>query len=488
MTSVLTAYTPLPSALPASQGVDPAHVRRYLEALGRDGCHSLMLLRDGRVLTKAWWRPYREEYPHILFSISKSFVSVAVGMAVADGVLDLDERVADIFADRLPCPPCEHMRRATVRHLLTMTLGHRGKSDLDFLAADDLLDECLRLYLETAPGTDFAYDNRCTYLCCAILQRRIGTTVHEYLEKRLFAKIGIRDSSWELSPQGITAGGWGLRTTTEAIARFGQFLLQGGTWNGERLLSGEYLAEAVANHVDTRQKSIVAAEDCWRGYGYFFWHSSFPGAYRADGALGQSVIVMPEQRMVAAMTAGTANRERLIEATWRELCPGIDRVAADHADAQRELERTVAGLELAPVPGEPTNAAAGKYSGKVYRLADNPLGVDRLSVELGDSDVLTLWLGDSRFRVEAGHGRWLDNDSGLDRDGGSDVSRVLYADVAASSAWEGDELVFCLCHVATPFVDSLRLIFSENGVEGSYACGPEFRARIGSCRLMGFPV
>ena len=477
---------PLSAVLPADMRVNPLHLRRYIEALGANGCHSVMVLRHGVVIAKAWWRPYREEYGHILFSVSKSFVSVAVGMAVDEGLLSLDEKLVDIFADLYPCLPCEHMRKVTVRHLLTMSMGHRGKTDLDFIAADDWLEECLQLYLEKEPGTDFSYDNRCTYICGVILQRRSGMTVYEYLRERLFARIGIHGASWELSPAGYVAGGWGLRATTESMARFGQFLLQKGMWNGEQLLSSGYLAEATANHIDTRGKSILASEQCWHGYGYFFWQSPFPGAFRADGALGQCVIVMPEQDMVIAMTAGTATRNTLLEATWRELCPGVDAVDADHGQEQRKLEQAMENLAIPPASlGTDPARKSGKPFAREFRVADNRLGITHISLEAGEADVLSMRIDGIKFRVKAGHGGWIDNETAFSPEGGSDVRRVFHHRVAASSAWDGDTVLIKLAYVNTPFIDEVRLKFHSSAIEGVYSCRPFFGARGGDCALLG---
>ncbi len=344
-----SSIVPFPAAAPADAGVDPHGVRRYIEALGKQGCHSLVVLRGGKTIVDAWWAPYRPEYRHILYSVTKSVVAVAVGFAVQEGLVGVEERVADIFANRYPCLPCDNMRQVTIRHLLTMTMGHRGKTDNDFFHDDDWLAESLRLYLETKPGADFCYDNRCANLLGAILYEKTGQTLYNYLKPRLFDPLGITSARWESTPFGWNTGGWGLSMTTGDLARFGQFLLNRGSWEGRRLLDPDWIREATGNHVDTRGKSILATEDCWRGYGYLFWQSPFPGAYRGDGALGQTVIVMPEQEMVVAMTAGTNTRGDLLQSTWDILCPAVDRPCADAAAAQERLASFVSTLSR-PLP------------------------------------------------------------------------------------------------------------------------------------------
>jgi hypothetical protein len=379
------------------------------------------------------------------------------------------------------------MRRATVRHLLTMTFGHRGRSDLDFYRSPDWLAESLRLYLETGPGTDFFYDNRCTNLISAILHKRTGVTLREYLRPRLFEPLGISDADWEISPFGWSTGGWGLSLKTGDLALFGQFLLQEGTWNGEQLLNAAWIREAAGNYIDTRHKSVLATEDCWRGYGYFFWHSPFPGAYRGDGALGQTVIVMPGQDMVVAMTAGTNTRGDLLKSTWEILCPGIDAPARDDAGAQERLDARISSLGMPLPEGAATPPpGAAVFSGAAYGLADNPIGVSGISAEFGAVDRLRIRLGDRWLDVGAGHGEWVESHfDGIAAS--SHIEQVVYPDVAAAAAWDGDEYVVKLVYTRTPYSDVLRLRFDENGVEGEYRCYPVFPLRGDRVSLMGRP-
>ncbi|MDR1520064.1 MAG: beta-lactamase family protein [Planctomycetota bacterium] len=481
----------LERASPAEMNVDPGQVLRYIEALDGLHCHSVMVLRKGKVITEGWWKPYRSGYEHILYSVSKSFVSMAIGFAVQERLLSLDERLVDIFGDVFPCEPCGNMVRARIRHLLTMSLGHKGVTDLDFYQSGDWLREALFHYLETEPGTNFFYDNRCTFLSCAILQKRAGMTVHDYLRPRLFEPLGITGTSWETNSAGINAGGWGLRAKTEDLARFGLFLQQRGAWGGKQLLSGKWIDEASARHIDTRGKSVLAAEDCWRGYGYLFWRSSFPGAYRGDGALGQSVIVMPDQEMVVAITAGNGARAGLLERTWDTLCPGIDSCGRGDSGTEAEqalLDAKLASLTIPHPEGKPgLRLSALKYSGQAYRMAPNKLGITKLSVQFGDIDDITLWIGESVLRLRAGHGEWEETDTGLQPGDPSDVVLLFHKNVAGSAAWRGDEYVLKLAYTRTPYVDALRLRFDAAGVTGEYECHPVFPTRAGLVELMGRP-
>ncbi|MEO0531453.1 MAG: serine hydrolase, partial [Planctomycetota bacterium] len=250
----LFAAADLPRAMPESRGVSSAGVLRFVERADAeiDVMNSFMLVRHGHVVAEGWWDPYRPEDRHQLYSLSKSFTSIALGIAIDEGKLTLDDRVVDWFPDRLPAEPSDHLRPIRVRDLLRMTTGH---------VADDLagfrwgpgatVERFLSLPVTLKPGTHFTYNTPATYTASAVLQQATGETTHEYLKPRLLEPLGIIDTWWEATPEGVTMGGSGLSVRTEAIAKFGQLLLQRGEWRGEQLVPAEWIDAATAMQTPT---------------------------------------------------------------------------------------------------------------------------------------------------------------------------------------------------------------------------------------------
>lgn len=301
----MTASNPLPRSTPADQGVSARGIAAFIDALAARSLqvHGCMILRHGYVIAEGWWQPYAADMPHMLFSLSKSFTSTAVGLAVHEGRLSVEDPVTSFFPEDLPESIGPNLAAMRVRHLLMMGTGHDKDTTprLRQAGSDNWVRGFLGLDVEHAPGSKFVYNSGASYMLSAIVQKVTGLTLLDYLTPRLFGPLGIDGATWESSPQGINAGGWGLSLTTEGIARFGQLYLQQGRWHGEQLVPEAWIREATSPQISN---GAGGSSDWAQGYGYQFWRCRH-NIYRGDGAFGQYCIVMPEQDAVIAMTGGT---------------------------------------------------------------------------------------------------------------------------------------------------------------------------------------
>lgn len=301
-----------------------------VQAAGQD-LHSIMIVKDGKVVKEQWMSEGDAATPHILNSVSKTFTATAVGFAIAEGKLSLSDKVVDIFPDKLPSEVSDNLKKVEVRHLLTMSAGHDTEPSFRSMPEGaDWVEAFLAHPFVHEPGTFFWYNNMGTYMLSAIVQKVTGEKVVDYLKPRLFDPLCIEGATWQESPQGINTGGWGLYLKTEDLAKVGQLILQGGVWNGEQLISSEWIAEATAKHIDCRpagwrpeQINFKAEDSDWlQGYCYQMWRCRH-GAVRADGASGQYIIVMPEQNAVIAMTANIPDMQGEINLVWEHLLPAL---------------------------------------------------------------------------------------------------------------------------------------------------------------------
>jgi CubicO group peptidase (beta-lactamase class C family) len=303
------------------------------------------------VVAEGYWAPSQANDPHILFSLSKSFTSTAIGMLVADGRLSVDDPVLQHFPDEAPTDPGESLRQMQVRHLLTMSTGH----DVDATprvrqGGPAWRRSFLALPVEHEPGTHFVYNSAATYMLSAIVQRLTGQRLVEFLGPRLFEPLGIDAPTWETSPEGIDAGGWGLSARTVDIARFGQLYLQHGTWRGQQLVPREWVAVATSFQV-SNAASGTTNPDWQQGYGYQFWRCRH-GAYRGDGAFGQFCLVLSEQETVLAITGGVADMQSVLNLVWQHLLPALgSEPLPEDADGAGRLADRLASLRMAPVAG-----------------------------------------------------------------------------------------------------------------------------------------
>lgn len=444
----------LPRSSPEAQGVSSPAVLAFIEAADKDidSLHSFMLLRHGRVVAEGWWAPYSAQSPHSLFSLSKSFTSTGVGLAVAEGKLRLDDEVLKFFPEDAPAEPGANLKAMRVSDLLRMNTGHQFEPGRR--PDQPWTKTFLAQPVPFKPGTHFLYNTSATYMLSAIVQKATGLTLLDYLRPRLFEPLGIDHPTWEASPQGVTVGGYGLSIRTEDIARFGQLYLQKGKWQGKQLVPEAWVEAATA--LQTSNGSSPRSD--WdQGYGYQFWRSRH-GAYRGDGAFGQYCIVLPEQDAVLAMTSGVRDMQAVLNLVWDKLLPALKPSALPPDEpAHKKLDQKLRGLalRLPEGAGAPPKVAGRKY---VFPTNDRKLESIKLEAEGKDGGVtlVTRWGGAER-RIACGQGAW--------RKGRSAWGRLAEQPVAAGAAWAGDDSFTAkLCFFETPFVVTVRLKFTGDEV------------------------
>jgi len=315
----------LPRSRPDDQGVPTAALARLVTALDTiEHVHTVTVIRHGHVVLEATWAPYERDDPHAMYSVSKSFTSMAVGLAIHEGLLSLDDRVVDLIPDAAPATISQHLGALTVRHLLTMSTGHAAEPD--WSASEGWARAILAADLEFPPGTHWVYNTAATYLLSEIVQRRTGERLRDYLTPRLFAPLGIGTPWWLQSPTGTDAGGFGLMIRAEELAAFGQLLLQRGRWRGVQLIPAAWVDLATSAQISNGDRASGRWDQ--QGYGFQFWRCP-DGAYRGDGAFGQYVIVLPEQDAVVAITGGLPDMLQPPAAIWQQLLPAFDTVETD---------------------------------------------------------------------------------------------------------------------------------------------------------------
>lgn len=368
MVSTSPQTSALPASAPSAQGVDARGVLALVDALEAHphvDPHSLVVVRHGHVVARGWWAPYTAEQPHLLYSLSKSFTATALGMAVADGLLSLDDRLVEVLPGLAGAATSERSRSLTLRHLVGMGSGHLAETWDRAQAADP--DEPLRGFLglepEREPGTAFAYNQPCTYAVAAAVQHVRGESLLEQLRPRLFEPLGVAGAErfgWQQHPEGRDLGFTGLHATTDAVAALGVLLLQRGRWGGEQLLPAEWVEQASRAHLPTPHEP---APDWRQGYGFQLWRSRH--GFRGDGAYGQFMLVLPEHDAVVAITSDTPDMQAVLDAVWTHLLPALDDDGRGDAAADDELAQRLAALALPAAEGAAEPADGRRWDGLV---------------------------------------------------------------------------------------------------------------------------
>jgi CubicO group peptidase (beta-lactamase class C family) len=484
----MTNVTQLKRSNPEAEGISSSAVLDFIRAVEQhihplDAMQGFMLLRHGNVAAEGWWVPYGPPSPHTLYSLSKSFTSSAIGLAVAEGRLTVDDPVLKFFPEDGPANPSENLKAMRVRHLLSMNTGHKedttrhvfqDRSQLNLFGLEAHYKAntsghvfggednnwprvFLSLPVECQPGTWFVYNTGATYMLSAIITKLTGESLLDYLRPRLFDPLGIENPTWETDPRGVNLGGTGLHLKTEEITRFGQMVLQKGMWDGKRILPEAWIAEATKA---TSDNSNTQTNPDWTvGYGYQFWRCRH-NCYRGDGAFGQYCIVMPEQDVVLAMIGGVRDMQAVLDKVWEHLLLAMQPEALP-ADPQAygELRDKLAVLSLPLPKGEPSSPRAEQWSGKTYKLEHNELQFESVAIKFGDEGS-TLILRDERgeYTLQVGYATWLK--------GTTNVRGYGAEPVAACGAWMAEDTYEVrVCYYESEFCPVFRFHYTSDELQ-----------------------
>ena len=462
----------LPRSEPEAQGMDSGAILAFLDAIAasKHEFHSFMGVRHGHVVAEGWWSPYRPELKHTLYSLSKSFTSTAVGLAVSEGKLTVDDAVVKFFPEDRPGQVSEHLAALRVKHLLTMSVGHAEDSTPTIVKEENWARAFLALPIKNEPGTVFLYNSGATYMLSAIVQKVTGQKVLDYLRPRLFEPLGIEKMTWETCPRGINTGGWGLSVRTEALAKFGQLYLQEGQWRGRVLLPAAWVEEATSFKIQqggTDLERLRRESDWHQGYCYQFWRCRHE-AFRGDGAFGQFAVVLPRQDAVVVITCETSDMQGELNLVWKYLLPAMYPVALPKSEAaQVELKRRLSLLALAPSLGGIASPIDSQVSDQPFKLESNDLGAQSVTFSFRDNDcIFTLTDGQGTHRVICGQGVWFPGETDMP---GTPPRLIAGHDertsskIAACGCWKDAatyEMTWRYCE--TPHHDTVTCRFTKN--------------------------
>jgi CubicO group peptidase (beta-lactamase class C family) len=440
---------------PEAEGISSHAILDFLEAVDRempDELHSIIIRRHGNVVARGWWAPYRAETPHMLYSLSKSFTSTAIGMAIDEGLISIDDPVISFFPDDLPGEPGENLKAMRIRDLLKMNTGHLREPGLEMRQGESWVKGFLAQEVQFKPGTHFVYNSSATYMLSAIIQKVTGMTLLDYLKPRLFEPLGIEHPTWETDPDGINTGGWGLSITTEDISRFGQLYLQKGAWNGKQLVSEEWVEEATTLQTSNGSNP----ESDWeQGYGYQFWRCRHD-FYRGDGAFGQFCIVMPEQDAVLAITSGTGDMQKVMNLAWKHLLPGMKEGALPpDEEGAALLDQKLNELAISYVKGEKESSNVSDVFDGIYRITSEGSDISGVSFDFGTQPhVITFHSEKGKQNLKAGYGSW---------EAGSFVNPgFISSKVAVCGAWRTpDTYLVKMVYDETPYIEEFTFRFAE---------------------------
>lgn len=465
----------LPRSTPEMQGVPSDVLSKLFDAMDASEIefHSVMVMRNGFVIGEGWWAPYAPQYKHSLYSLSKSFTSAAVGLAINEGHFTVESPVISFFPDLLPAVVSPNLAAMKVKHLLTMNSGHTTEPGLrganwaqNFLAAT----------VDNEPGTHYTYNTSATYMLSAIVTKTTGKTLLEFLTPRLFDPLKIEGADWEVSPQGINSGGVGLRIRTEDIASFSQLYLNKGRWKGKQIIPEAWVEASSKSYWDFKSNpfggSTPKEKDDWQqGYGYQFWHTRHNG-YRSDGLYGQFGIIIPEENLVVAITEESFKTQQTLNFVWDILLPGLKKGALPvNKSAEQTLKTKEKNLKVKFPAASPTSPVAATVSSKKFMLNDNTLKARAVTFNINNNNCeLIVHYDNGDRKLNYGINNWDKSKNG----------KMMYAqlpfpvtglpnvntEVAGNATWKDANTLYLKSRpVETVNSDSVTCIFEGNTVK-----------------------
>lgn len=397
-------------ATPESQGVKSEAIAEAFQKLKDKGydVHGLMILRNGYVIAEHWWAPYAAEYQHAMYSATKTFTGLAIGFAVQEGLLNVDDKVIKFFPELLPKEMPQYLEDLTVEHLLTMSCGHASTRYAGSGAAQ--MRSFLATTFSSKPGTVFNYDVACSHVLSHILTRVAGTSTYDFLKPRLFDKLGIVDPIWEMDLDGVNMGNGGSHMRTSDLAKLGQFLLNKGVWNGEQLLNKQWIKAQTTPHIYQRPGTTPEEnmkDDGGQGYGYQTWMGRH-NSYRAIGGCNQLALVLPEYNLVVACHSNVRD-EAGFNQVFYEMLEGVSASGKKLPKSKFDLDSAIKGYAIPEPYAEVGEANALKSCTRVYKMFQNDRGLTGLSLRFDGSGncTVTMETPTAIHNNQYGLGEWV---------------------------------------------------------------------------------
>lgn len=450
---------------PSKQGVNPRSIISFIDEMAREDIklHGMVIIKNGYVVAEGYWKPYSAERVHQLCSVTKTFTAMAIGFAVDEGYISVDDTLYKFFPDKFPENADERTKNITIHDLLCMASGFDSEPSL--IEAGDAVKAFLSKKQENTPGTQFRYNSVGSHMLSEILYKVTGEQISEYLKPRLFEPLGIKYFKWLKTPQGADFGGAGLHLTTMDIAKAGLLLLQKGEWKGKQILPRQWAESMTEKKIDSVPEGPEWI-DWAEGYCYQMWCGTQEGSYRLDGAFGQYSMVFPKENMVIAFTAANNKRPLTKHIMKKHL---FDIINTEDAEGDALLQEKLDTLSVKETVRTNRSETEKKVHSKAYYIEENEMslvplserwfvceynsGIDFMQFDFYEKHMILRWSESGKIACIK---------AGLDGESIEDVHRASYIDrpLLSHAYWEDDSTLVVVMRSIEEFTAlTLRCIF-----------------------------
>lgn len=451
---------------PEEVGIPSSAVLRFVERLEKKKLpmHSVLMARSGKIMAEGYYRPFHKDKFQRMYSISKSFVSIAIGLMADEGLISINDRIADYFPELLPDEVHPYISDMTIRDLLMMATPFNENNYVE--KDEDWLWTFFNKAPSHPPGTIFSYNTAATVALNALVEKLSGMPFLDYMRPRLLDPIGFSKDAWCIKrPEGGSWGGSGVLCTSRDLLRFALVLLNKGRWGDKQLISEEYVNEATSRQIDNRVSARRAETQF--GYGYQIWRVRNNG-FALLGMGSQMAVCFPDKDFVLVTTCDSQSYDmgysNILDALWEEIFPHLDNEPLeDNPHDYNKLEEKLSSLELPSLEGSLKSPLSKDLDGKIYSLNENPMEISQVSFNFKDD------LGQMKYKNASGDhtinfafGSYLEGIFPQKNYYHKQIGRVpnIGYDCIASAAWADDNTLIIYVYIVDNYLGTLKINLS----------------------------
>ena len=431
---------------------------RECEAAENINLINFALIQNNEVIAQFCKKPYKKCCKQLLFSMTKSFTSLAVGIAYDKGLLALNDYVTAFFKDEIPENPHPNLKLMRLSHLLTMTTGIHDNTYTELFAQPNWITAFLSQDFPHEPGTYYRYSTHATHMLSAVIEKTSNESLEDFLNANLFYPMEIKNAQWEHSPEGLIAGGMGLSLCPSDLIKMAIMLLNKGVFNGKRIISEKYLSLATSPQV-VKQDEINVVDKYFSGseYGYQF-HLSPNGTYRADGAFGQFCIIHPEKNIAIIATSQRTKTENILALVDKYLLSGC---VGDNNISKESLSDYFQQLSF-DTPKMSDEKKSSLEIHNLYELENNELNIK--TVQITDNHIIFRFTDNSHDEIAIdfckpvyGHSHFI-----------KDLQIHLQEHCVYAEKVEDNIVILTIYYIETPYVVKYSLEYKERKLNFSF--------------------
>lgn len=448
---------------PEKHGIKSEWIREYIEVLESSNLstHNFIIMRNDEILFENYWEPFDKDFLHRMYSVTKSFVALAIGFLEQEGKISLDDPIIKYFPEELKNSTDENFKNQTIRHMLMMATAKPCTYWFEARTPNRVAHYFENNINSHPSGTIFNYDSSGSFVLCALVERVTGKDFMEYSREKYLDKIGFSKEAYMLKcPGGHSWGDSALLCTPTDLLKTAMFCMNKGKWNGEQLLNEEFVTAAISRQIGNDDIGINDFDK--QGYGYMFWRT-YDNSFFFNGMGCQLAVCVPDKKIIMVYNGDNQGNPYAKKIIFDNFFNMIVRRAEERAveeTGHKKLQEYTKELKLFSVKGKVKEKTAEKINGVTYVMSENPMGIEKMRLSFDENGGVLYYINEQGEK-EIPFGMCENRFSFFPQEGysdrvGSEKGDRLYK-CAASAAWVSDNQLFIKIQIIDTYFGVLNI-------------------------------